>query len=371
MTMRLLLKNYSLCARCLNRQFGKKSEKRMRSKVNENACVLCKGIFLRIGEIGKRIIDKLEKTEGIKTFLIGTKILNGTEVVQEKIWEHIILQNAESIKAELNREIGKFIERNSKYKFEPMNPDIKIIYDIKNDNNIFEIAPIFIFGKYKKLKRMIRQTKKVWGKEESVEGLIEPFFLKETNGGKIKFHGAGREDIDALMLGSGRPFIIEIKEPKKRRINLKELQREINKNQEGKIELNNLKFVDKGAIEVIKRARFDKTYSAIVKTKKSMIKEDLKQIKPLVIFQKTPTRVLKRRADLIRKRKIKRIDAKLIDKHHIKLTLTTEAGTYIKEFISGDGSRTKPNISDIIGTEAKCIELNVLRIHSEWYEDFW
>src|SRR3989442_13830033 len=33
-------------------------------------------------------------------------------------------------------------------------------------------------------------------------------------------HGMGREDVDARMLGRGRPFIVEIKEPRKRRIDL-------------------------------------------------------------------------------------------------------------------------------------------------------
>ena len=31
------------------------------------------------------------------------------------------------------------------------------------------------------------------------------------------FHGMGREDIDVLCSGSGRPFVMELKRPRKRR----------------------------------------------------------------------------------------------------------------------------------------------------------
>ena len=43
-----------------------------------------------------------------------------------------------------------------------------------------------------------------------------------------KFHGAGREDIDVRMLGSGRTFVLEILEPKIRDLDLETLQEEVN-----------------------------------------------------------------------------------------------------------------------------------------------
>ena len=44
------------------------------------------------------------------------------------------------------------------------------------------------------------------------------------SGGKEHFfHGMGREDIDALCLGEGRPFVLELSEPRIRDIDLDEL----------------------------------------------------------------------------------------------------------------------------------------------------
>ena len=39
------------------------------------------------------------------------------------------------------------------------------------------------------------------------------WLLSQTCGG-VKFHSAGREDMDVRMLGSGRPFVLEIVDAK-------------------------------------------------------------------------------------------------------------------------------------------------------------
>ena len=53
--------------------------------------------------------------------------------------------------------------------------------------------------------------------EQSIEELIAKYFLEETKASDESFHGAGREDIDVRMLGNGRPFVLEVKDPAKRK----------------------------------------------------------------------------------------------------------------------------------------------------------
>ena len=59
---------------------------------------------------------------------------------------------------------------------------------------------------------------------ESVEELTSKPLLEAAEGETTSFHASGREDIDARMLGTGRPFVIQVSEPKKRSIDLKELK---------------------------------------------------------------------------------------------------------------------------------------------------
>lgn len=361
-----------LCSRCLSRQFGRE----MKSKVPEVGCQLCKGVFLRIPEIAAKVISELKTAGEVRTFQVGTAIPKAVEASEERIWDWIDFSAgpAECIKAEFNRELGKQIERTSKYRFDPVSPDARIVWDTRGVGIAVTLSPVFIYGRYRKLQRFIRQTRKAEAVEESVEALVGDIMSHEAGAQKAVLHGSGREDIDALMLGEGRPFIMELKAPKKRKLNLRALEKKINHQNKGKIEVLGLRWAAQGDIEVIKRAKFAKTYEAVVNVERELTKDDIEAIDtaaPLLLLQKTPTRVLDRRADIIRKRRLTSMNAKLIDRHHLRLRVDAESGTYIKEFVSGDGGRTTPSIAELLGSEAKCIELNVLEVHSEWYENWW
>lgn len=361
-----------LCARCLRRQFGRK----MKSKVPEIACQLCHGIFLRIPEIAAKAISELRAAGEVRTFQAGTTIPKSVEAFEERIWDEIDFSAgpAECIKAELNRELGKEIERTSRYRFDPLRPDARIVWDTRGIGIAVTLSPIFIYGRYRKLQRFIRQTRKAESVEESVEALIGDILTKEAGTGRAVLHSSGREDVDALMLGEGRPFIMELVAPKRRTLNLKKIGRKINSANRGKIEVLDLRWAAQGDIKVIKRAKFAKTYEALIETGRELTEEDIKALNaaaPLILLQRTPTRVLARRADITRKRKITAIAAKKADSRRARLQIDAQSGTYIKEFISGDEGRTSPSIAELLGTTAKCIELNVLKVHSEWYEDWW
>lgn len=43
--------------------------------------------------------------------------------------------------------------------------------------------------------------------------------------------------------------------------------------------------------------------------------------------------------------------------------LQVESGTYVKELVSGDGGRTRPSLSAVLGVPCRCEALDVLEIH--------
>ncbi|MDP3034274.1 MAG: tRNA pseudouridine(54/55) synthase Pus10, partial [Methanobacteriaceae archaeon] len=180
-----------------------------------------------------------------------------------------------------------------------------------------------------------------------------------------KFHGAGREDIDVRMLGTGRPFVLEIKEPHRRVLDLDILQKEINETNAGKVEVLDLKYSVRSRKAEIKTSSPDtyKIYQALVELKDEIKEDDLKSLKTLTLIkQRTPIRVSHRRADKIRKREVMDIQYEIIDSKTIKLIIKGQGGLYIKELISGDEERTQPNVSQVLGTHAICTELDVLEV---------
>jgi tRNA pseudouridine synthase 10 len=343
-------------------------------------CKICKNFFReKLEEKANEILKKVDEIE-FATFQIGTIPSNEMSNAEEKLINEIGADYSEPIKTEINREIGKIIERKSKKIFSAKNPDITIILNLQNNLIRTQIRSLYVFGKYQKLKRGIPQTKwichncngkgcivcKGTGKlyKTSVQEEIEKSFLKAVDTRKSKFHGAGREDIDARNL-DWRPFVIELVKPMKRKIDLKKIQKIANKNK--KVKIKNLKIVDKEAVNKIKFAKIDKTYEAEVVFSKDIDKKKLKELKKfkkIIIMQQTPTRVVHRRANILRKRMLKQISWKVVGKRKIIFRIKGESGLYIKELITGDQGRTKPNITEILNNKVKRISLDVVKIHS-------
>ncbi len=330
---------------------------------DKKKCIVCEGAFDNMGKVAKKIAKKLGKIE-FDTFLMGTRPTRKILENEERLWDKIGIEHCEPIKAEFNRELGKVLENIMEKKADIKTPHVSILYDMKNGISI-QIKSIYIYGEYQKLKRGIPQTKWPSGKYKvSIEQIVAKPIMKVARGSGHKFHGYGREDIDALCTG-WRPFVIEILSPKKRSFNLKEIQREINRDK--RVKVRSLRWSSSEEVVRIKQGRGKKEYKCVVVCKRPIEKNELKQLKELerIIAQRTPTRVLHRRSNLLRKRRVFKISAKPLSSKKFEFKVLAESGTYIKELVSGDMGRTRPSISSILNNECTCKNLIVTKIEKK------
>uniref|UniRef100_A0AAQ6AAN1 tRNA pseudouridine synthase Pus10 n=1 Tax=Amphiprion ocellaris TaxID=80972 RepID=A0AAQ6AAN1_AMPOC len=236
---------------------------------------------------------------------------------------------------------------------------------------------VFIAGRYNKFCRSLPQTPWVIDgerrMESSVEELIAAPILSAFRADGFNFSSSGREDVDVRTLGNGRPFAMELLNPHRSRLNkveMKELQETINKSSD-KIRVRDLQIVTRDAMSRMKEGEEEKTksYTALVWTQKPIQTEDIAfidDIKELTLDQKTPLRVLHRRALAIRQRVIHSMCTRFLDPHHFYLGLKTQAGTYIKEFVHGDFGRTKPNLCQLLKMDTDILELDVESVDVDW-----
>lgn len=404
-----IIEQGAICDCCLGRQFAKllhgfSNQQRGRAlklvlcmqaeaqqdnelkDIRKNTCWVCNDLFKDIDSWVEKAIKALSDYE-YDNFLVGTKITGLLAENEEILWAENKIMFAEPLKAELNREVGKKIENITGKKANLKKPQIVVLLDLENNDVKLEVNSLYIYGRYRKLIRGIPQTRWVCkdcrgegcekcdytGKryKESVDELIRAHVINATLCEDTVFHGAGREDIDALMLGNGRPFVVEAKRPHKRNIDLHALEAEINNANKGKIEVVQLRFVDKSMAKKLKSMRATKVYRVKIKhnTTEEKLKSCIDLINGILIKQKTPRRVLHRRSDLERERRVYEAKLESFDKHIAILTVHCEAGLYVKELISGDEGRTKPSIAELTGSEAKVIELEVIKIYdTEEYE---
>jgi tRNA pseudouridine synthase 10 len=333
-------------------------------KMKKERCWLCNNLFDNLDSMARKAESKLKKID-FNNFLVGSKIPEDVLDREEKLWEETGIEYVESIKTEINRELGKKLGFLFKKPTNFKTPDVVAVADFVNKKIDLQINSLYVLGYYQKLARGIPQCK--WGTpgkyKTSVQEIVAKPLMKVTKGKGNAFHGMGREDVDARCLG-WRPFVIEIAEPKKRFINLKQIQREINKNK--KIRVNKLKFSDKNTVVRIKSEKGDKTYRLMVEFDKPVKEKELKKIKGLTgtISQQTPARVVHRRADLMRRRVVKEIKYKRLSSKKIELTVKTSAGLYIKELVNGDNGRTKPSLSELLNVKATPKKLDVVKIEA-------
>jgi tRNA pseudouridine synthase 10 len=177
----------------------------------------------------------------------------------------------------------------------------------------------------------------------------------------------GREDIDAAMLGLGRPFVLELRMPKKRDVDLEEIEAEINKSNVDRIKATNLKFVERSRVPELKNTICDKSYRVEVSIPDELTIESLKngaqRLKEKLVKQRTPTRVAHRRADLVRPRLVTSVDVVSFEQGMVELNIRAQHGTYIRELVSGDMGRTIPSLSSLVDGACKVEVLDVLNLH--------
>lgn len=385
-----------LCDRCLGRMFAKLGTgmtndvrgRFIREALSESGrdvpapdeCVLCDDVFDNLDVFAEAVAEKVNDVES-DNFLVGCHADPAALKKEKELWEKHQLQNYESIKTELNREIGKvalpMIHRPVEFK----NPQCVACIDTRFADVKLDLSPVFIKGRYNKLSREIPQT--IWpcrvcrgkgcprchgtGKmyQTSVQEIIGDIALKMCDGQEHFFHGMGREDIDALCLGEGRPFVLEISQPRRRDIDLDELERLANESELA--QYHYLQFTERAEVARTKTATPTKTYRVIVRAEGKVNKERVNEVatsfKNVHLDQRTPKRVEHRRADLVRDREILWVKAEVLGEDTFSLTLETQSGTYVKEFVSGDDGRCVPSFSQALGIQCRVETLDVIAIN--------
>ncbi|KAJ6920992.1 hypothetical protein NC651_014539 [Populus alba x Populus x berolinensis] len=271
-------------------------------------------------------------------------------------------------------------------------------------------TPIYFGGRYLKFSRNVSQTRWIIDDERmgeaSIEEIIGGHIRPMCQGDSYKFHAAGREDIDVRMLGSGRPFLVEVQNAREvpSKALVKEIETRMN-NLENKLVsllpnlclsspfcfvfpffmlfhvlcyavggVKNLSLVTSHSWDLMREgeAEKQKQYCALVWISRPLEDEDLQCIashKDLKILQRTPVRVLHRRSPLERGKIIHWMKIEQItgSSQYFLLHLCTQAGTYIKEFVHGDLGRTHPSIGSILRCRAEILQLDVTDVKMDCF----
>jgi tRNA pseudouridine synthase 10 len=383
-----------LCAECYGRLFGRLGHglsnpdraQRLLAALGATLpprtgpCAGCEDLFARLGvwvDRGLRSVDGYEWHR----FTCGSRWEPELLAREEHRWLQLGSEWGESARSAFNREWGKALEARTGAAGGPDHPDVVFLADIAVGRVEPTILPLYVRGRYRKLDRTIPQThwpcRRCRGRgcddcggsgktyPTSVEELVGAPVLTAAGATETRFHGMGREDIDARMLGRGRPFVLEVVRPRTRTLDLAALAPEIARSSGGRVEVDALRPAEAVDVVQVKEAAPEKSYrvGVVGPVPVAKVNEALDVATGRAIAQRTPTRVAHRRSDRVRARRI--VSARVVEMADDGFTLEirTEAGTYVKEWVQGDGGRTEPNLAGLVGVPLKVGFLDVLDVH--------
>lgn len=322
-------------------------------------------------DITRKILEKLRPYE-FRSFVIGFERPEGyTRPSHEGVFR--------ALKVAIGDEITRRLQ-GVDVNFD--HPDIRV--DVFSDGDIrLQLAPVFLGGRYRKHSRKIPSSRWIHhfcrgrGCSDcgftgnlcgpSVEELLSSPVLELSGGDRALFHALGREDTDARMLGTGRPFVLEVHAPVRRTLPLVEIEARFAAEAGELAEVFSLASVDRSAVAAVKQSAAEKTYRAWVAPAGRLPDDAERRARSLAgvtVDQKSPRRVMHRKGR---------------DTHRLKKILEStwvgnigglwawevrvDSGTYVKELVTGDEGRTRPSLSELLGVECACHSLDVLQVH--------
>ena len=247
------------------------------ARVEEPLCPFCENLYEESELLAEIIFDSLSPYE-VSRLQLGARIPKDQMEEEEEMRKRFGAGGSDALKSGLVQCIAQHLNK----RLEGVNlvndkPQILALIDVLTLTVELDIRAHYLYGRYLKLERGIPQTRwpcracKGRGCErcdqtglqykKSVQDLIGNPLLEIFQSNEHAFHGMGREDIDVRCMGRGRPFVIEMKEPKIRSVDVVAAMKTINEAAGGSIEITGLRDSNRSEVVRVKDTPAEKSYT--------------------------------------------------------------------------------------------------------------
>ena len=285
------------CNHCLGRLGGKRSfqqsnedsgrqiresicegnQRLMKIREEIPLCPFCENLFEEVDLLADVIEDALEGYD-LQKLQIGARFPKDQIEHEEGLRKQYAAGGSDALKPSLVGLISEQLnQRLDGVSIVNDKPDILALIDVLTLTVTLDVRSAYIYGRYKKHERGIPQTR--WpcrackgrgcakcnytGQQypSSVQDLIGNPFIELFEGREHAFHGMGREDIDVRCLGRGRPFVLEIKEPKRWDIDYESAMKTVNERANNSIEITDVRRSNRSEVVRVKDTPAEKSYT--------------------------------------------------------------------------------------------------------------
>ena len=247
------------------------------ARENEPLCPFCENLFEEAPLLAELIYESIGERD-CSRLQLGARIPKDQTEAEDHLRKRFGAGGSAPLKSSLVEEVARQLgELGMGQNLVVEKPEILALIDVLTLTVELDIRSHYVYGRYRKLERGIPQTKwpcracKGRGCEKcdytglqyrsSVQALIGDPLLELFGSEEHAFHGMGREDIDVRCLGRGRPFVIELKKPYKRDVDMNLIMDAINSSAENRLEVSDMRTSNRSEVVRVKDTPAEKSYT--------------------------------------------------------------------------------------------------------------
>lgn len=350
---------YRLCETCARRQGGNRQRFEV---VPGSECFICGGLLERLDAVAEGARDA--RHYEFRTFGVGLTMPAGIQEREDEVRSALQLKGERTVKAQISLLLSAKLARGLRRRASKADPDLTILFDLANSRVSLHSRSVFFYGRYTKPRGVAQRRelcRSCWGKgceacaqtghdlTPSVEEKLGRKLMEITGASGTKFTWIGSEDVESLVDGNGRPFVVELKSPRRRKVP----RTFVVGGKGGRVR------VTRGAQLRSKPTRLPtfKFLARIFATAaKKISPEELHELKKTfrgatVVFDRPNERPVSK--------KVYRVGGRA---RGGKLFLDAEidGGLPVKRFVNGD--LVSPSVAEVLKTEVRCDKFDVCRV---------
>ena len=219
---------YRLCQLCSERQGAASSSFEI---VPGRECSVCAGVTDWTERMSEVAVSRARRYQA-KTFAVGVSIPEGVQEREDELRATLKLKGSETIKTQTARLVASLVSARLGIRVYRPRPDITLLVDFGKADVVVTSRPVFFYGRYTKPPGVSQRRlackhcrgagcKKCrntgFEQKTSVEGLLRRKLAGFTGSDRMTFTWLGSEDRESRVYPPGRPFVAEVKSPKKRK----------------------------------------------------------------------------------------------------------------------------------------------------------
>ena len=223
------VETYRLCRRCAERQGGGSLTFEI---VGGPECSVCSGMMDRTTGMTELAARKARRYQ-FGSFAVGVTLPDGVQEREDELRSNLKLKGDETIKIQAARLVAAALSRGLGKKVDRQHPDLTVLADFGSGDAFVSSRPLYYYARYTKPGKISQKRSFCeqchgagcercggtgFGRKPSVEGLLRKKLSSLTGSEKMTFTWLGSEDRESRVFRPGRPFLVEIKSPEKRKL---------------------------------------------------------------------------------------------------------------------------------------------------------